>query len=183
MNINDVIVQVISPNTYEVTLQVGQGPRAVSTLEAQEAELQAKAARDSAVIAKSEAQAISEFLKTPEVFNTLEDANIVLLNNALKPEGYVVLILKDSEYNNAKTFRVLRKAEPISVDIDFVNNEYVLGNPEDFLEFSSYLSPQLLDVPNSSSSFGFYGAFAVDSEYFYYAVSDSVWRRIPSNSF
>ena len=96
------------------------------------------------------------------------------------PAGTPIVIGRDERYNNRRTLNRVSYAGGDSLSLDFTSNIYQV---DDMVEFVGYISPQLIDVPTTSSSFGFLGAFAVDTNYLYVGVGTNSWKRITLEAF
>lgn len=148
---------------------------------ASSASASASSATTSAAGASADRQAINQALLDteglPVYFGTHADA---LAASVTLPVGTPIVIGSDVRYGNRRTLNRVAYGGGDSLSLDFVNGIYQV---DDMVEFIGYVTPQLVDVPATATSFGFAGAFAVDSSYLYVGTGTNTWKRIALGSF
>lgn len=114
------------------------------------------------------------------IFPTYEEARNAYIEQT-KPIvlGDVILVLRDSRFGNVRTYNRADDILP-AISFDFANNAY---NTSDALQFLSYAGLNLVDVPATSTSFGFLGAFAIDANFLYVGIGNNSWKRISLGAF
>lgn len=93
--------------------------------------------------------------------------------------GDVVLILRDERFGGGRTYSRADAVDP-SLLLDFNNNIFSTSDP---LGFISYAGLSVIDVPATSTSFGYLGAFAISSTHLFVATGNNTWKRIALESF
>lgn len=96
------------------------------------------------------------------------------------PEGTPIIIGADERHAGRRTLNRAAHAGGDSLSLDFTTGSYAV---EEIVEFLSYITLQLVDIPASSTAPGFPGAVALDATHFYVATGTDSWKRLPLETF
>lgn len=141
----------------------------------EEVTLAAAEAATNAAIAREAAEEAGAF-----IYTSYADA-VAGLN--LIADGVFVKVLVDETRNGRQAIYRVEPADPVSVLFDFSNNTYSTGVPERTLIFVRFPGLNLVDTPATSTSLGFFGDIALDSNFVYFAIGVNQWRRIALGTF